>query len=118
MSVSKKKLDNLLKFGDFCTVQNEKLEEDGLSTGSKVFVAGTNYVFETPDDLYLHRVKLLVNKMNDIHIDTSQFFMVDPHSLRKVGPTMQKKLTKVMQEDFKSVDDNHIEEGARDEAVN
>lgn len=101
--LTQKDIDNMLGHEDFCVVVNDKLEEDGLPSGTNVFIAGTQPVPVEEGDIYDFRLKMLVTKMDaDGHVDSSKFYIVDPASLKRVTKARAKKFRRIMEKDFKA----------------
>ena len=91
---------DMIVFRDFLYVINESLLENGVGKGDELFVVGNQPVQEDEKDPYNLRVKLIVCKVNDTHIDSTKFLLIDPKNVVKVSEVRQNLLTKVMQEDF------------------
>ncbi len=98
--IKQKDIDNMLKYGDFCRLTTDKLTNDGLKEGTRVFIAGTQVVPISADDLYTQRIKLLAAPLEDNHINSAKIYLIDPNSVKRLGKRLVEKLKQVMEEDF------------------
>ena len=98
-------VNDVIKFKDFVIVINDALIEAEQPKGNILFVAGSQPIQEDKDDLYNLRTKLIVCPVNNGHIVSDKFLMVDPRNVEKVSNSKQKKLTRIMEEDFKPKDE-------------
>jgi hypothetical protein len=84
---------------EFVKIVNDKLEADGLATGSTVFVANVKAFPITEEDPWTQRIKLVVHKMEGDYINTAAgFFLIDPASVEKLSSEENLRLYKVAEE--------------------
>lgn len=84
---------------EFVKIVNDKLEADGLPTGSIVFVANVKAFPMTEEDPWTQRIKLVIHKMEGDYIDTKAgFFLIDPASVEKLPKEENDRLYGVAQE--------------------
>lgn len=84
---------------EFVTITNDKLEADGLVNGSTVFVANVKAFPTTEEDPWTQRIKLIVHKTMNDHIDTaSGFYLIDPSSVVKLSKEENARLYKIAEE--------------------
>ena len=92
----------LIQSGHFCKIKNNNLKDSGLNKNDLVYVAGHKAIPEDLHDPYTQRIKFIINKLEDNHVDLSKFMIVDPRSLKRVGEKDQKILHSIFVEDFES----------------
>lgn len=91
--------DKWLRPMEFVRITNDKLEKDGLPTGSLVFIGNLKAFPVSEEDPWTQRIKLLVHKTVDDYIDTSTgIYIIDPASVEKIDKDEHDRIYKLNEE--------------------
>lgn len=102
-----KKIGKLINIGHLCYIENDKFEEWGFNRNQIVVVVGAK-ALPLEEDPYTQRIKMLVGKVDGDTIDFSaKTLMVDPKSLRKVNPKLQKEWEAAQEEKVEAFEEQN-----------
>lgn len=87
--------DKLIQKHTFVEVSTDKLVDDGLTIGDRVYVVNLQALPKDEDDLYNQRLHIVGHKyLTKGEVDTTRILIIDPSNLIKISDKKNKALVR------------------------